>query len=40
MPLLNKKRVPLSTAIPFETNTSQEEAWYIQMTNEVYTNYE
>lgn len=41
MPLLNKRRVPLSTTIPFESNQSQEEeAWYIQMTNEVFTNYE
>ncbi|KAG2193757.1 hypothetical protein INT47_005038 [Mucor saturninus] len=40
MPLLNRKRVPLTPNIPYDPKRKRKEVWYLRFTNEVFTSYE
>ncbi|KAI7898906.1 ATP-utilizing chromatin assembly and remodelling N-terminal-domain-containing protein [Cokeromyces recurvatus] len=40
MPLLNRKRIPLTPTIPYDPKRKRKEVWYLRSTNEVFTNYE
>ncbi|KAI8977536.1 ATP-utilizing chromatin assembly and remodelling N-terminal-domain-containing protein [Mycotypha africana] len=40
MPLLNRKKIPLSNNISYDPKRKRKEVWYLRFTNEVFTSYE